>query len=157
MDIPEINAAFLHHIHIFVIGAVADRVGKEIYPVGILYYGCFQRAAHGRIDIYPVREFLAHLLLPVIMTTDNDDLKPDRVFFRYILNLMMNALNHGSGYAKDLFIYLYKTYYRKEYQQLKRFNSISGNEVLAIATPAKGKMSPISQARVLTMSIILGI
>ena len=42
---------------------------------------------------------------------------PDRMFERFILNMMMNAVNHGSQYTKNLFIYLHKTYYRKEYQR----------------------------------------
>ena len=39
---------------------------------------------------------------------------PEKVFNRFVLNLMMNAVNSGSDYAKALFRNLYKTYYKKE-------------------------------------------
>lgn len=32
---------------------------------------------------------------------------PERIFQRFILNLMMNAANQGSVYARNLFLYLY--------------------------------------------------
>ena len=82
---------------------------------------------------------------------------PDRIFERYILNLMMNAVNSGSVYTKNLFLYLHKTYYDKEYKQLKRFSKLSGSELLALASRRDGSMSPVVMARVLAISRMYGI
>lgn len=69
---------------------------------------------------------------------------PERMFHKYVLNMMMNAVNYGSVYTKNLFLYLYKTYYRKEYQQIKRFSKLSIGELMGIAT--SGWISLISSA-----------
>ena len=34
---------------------------------------------------------------------------PELMFIRFTMNLMLNAVNSGSGYAKALFLYLHKT------------------------------------------------
>lgn len=82
---------------------------------------------------------------------------PNRMFESYILNLMMNAVNSGSMYTKNLFLYLHKTYYNKEYKQLKKFSSLSSGELFALAsTPDRG-MSPVTMARILTISRMYGI
>ena len=59
--------------------------------------------------------------------------RPEAVFSRFVMNLMMNALDAGSEYTKNLILYLYKTYYKKEYKDLKRFGSISLEEVVDLA------------------------
>lgn len=59
--------------------------------------------------------------------------RPEAVFARFIMNLMMNALDAGSEYTKSLILHLYKTYYKKEYNDLKRFSSISLDEVVDLA------------------------
>ncbi len=60
---------------------------------------------------------------------------PELMFNRFTLGLMMNAMNSGSEYTKALFLYLHKTYYKKEYRTLKRFSTISLSELLALAKP----------------------
>lgn len=79
-----------------------------------------------------------------------------RMFRFFILNLMMNAVNAGSTYTKSLFLYLHKTYYRKEYQQLKRFSVLGGRDVIALGKTEKG-YNTITIARVLTMARMYGI
>lgn len=59
--------------------------------------------------------------------------RPEAVFARFIMSLMMNALDAGSEYTKSLILHLYKTYYKKEYNDLKRFSSISLDEVVDLA------------------------
>lgn len=60
---------------------------------------------------------------------------PELMFNRFTLGLMMNAVNSGSEYTKALFLYLHKTYYKKEYRTLKRFSKMSLSELLALAKP----------------------
>ena len=82
---------------------------------------------------------------------------PDRMFERFILNMMMNAVNHGSQYTKNLFIYLHKVYYRKEYQQLKRFSTLSNSELMSLASNGNGGVSSEVMARILSISKMYGI
>ena len=60
---------------------------------------------------------------------------PELMFNRFTLGLMMNAVNSRSEYTKALFLYLHKTYYKKEYRTLKRFSKMSLSELLALAKP----------------------
>ena len=60
---------------------------------------------------------------------------PELMFNRFTLGLMMNAVNSGSEYTKALFLYLHKTYYKKEYRTLKRFSKMSLSELLELAKP----------------------
>ena len=91
------------------------------------------------------------------LDTRATELWPDRMFEHSVLNLMMNAVNSGSQYTKNLFCYLHKTYYSKEYKQLKRFNKLSGGELLSLASRKDGGMSPVTMARILTISRMYGI
>ena len=91
------------------------------------------------------------------LDTDPSFSWPDRIFERYILNLMMNAVNAGSTYTRDLFVYLHKTYYRKEYQVLKRFNNLSADELLSIARNDNGGIPSHAFARILAISRMYGI
>lgn len=88
---------------------------------------------------------------------DNNE-RSIKLMTRYnILNLMWNSVKQGSEYAKNLFLYLYKTYYGKEYKQLKRFRVISVGEVNAIATNDPDNQSVFDVARVYTMAQLMGI
>ncbi|MCR4991973.1 MAG: hypothetical protein K6A45_02905 [Lachnospiraceae bacterium] len=78
------------------------------------------------------------------------------MYFR-ILNLMWNAVKQGSEYAKNFFLYLYKTYYRKEYKQLKRFRTISISEINAISAKNPEDKDVYAVARVYTMTQLMGI
>jgi hypothetical protein len=84
---------------------------------------------------------------------------PDRMLTRFVLSLMLNAVNGGSEYTKSLFLYLYKTYYKKEYKALKRFSTISSSEVIALAEPDTGAEYLIygNIARILCISKMFGI
>ena len=85
---------------------------------------------------------------------------PDYKINCFIVALMINAVNRGSDVAKKIFIYLEKNYYKKEYNSLKRFTSISADEVLLLAKPSDGHSIPecaINIARILFMSKLQGI
>lgn len=84
---------------------------------------------------------------------------PEIMFIRFTMNLMMNAVNSGSGYAKALFLYLHKTYYKKEYKTLKKFSSISLGELIALAEPQEDSSLSYygNLARILCISPMYGI
>ena len=67
-------------------------------------------------DDFPLiaRDFLIHEYANIkdhemleYVSVDVNDCWPDRLFERFMLNLMMNAVNFGSEYTKDLFLYLH--------------------------------------------------
>ena len=71
---------------------------------------------------------------------------------------MVNALHSGSEYTKALFLYLYKTYYKQEYKTLKRFRSISRDELLSLSDSEDRDASFIgNMARILFIARLLGI
>lgn len=84
---------------------------------------------------------------------------PEIMFIRFTMNLMMNAVNSGSGYAKALFLYLHKTYHKKEYKTLKKFSSISLGELIALAEPQEDSSLSYygNLARILCISPMYGI
>ena len=91
---------------------------------------------------------------------DTGDLSPDYMFFRFVMSLIVNAIHGGSEYSKALVLYLFKTYYRKEYKDLKRFSTLSRDEVIALAKP-KEQTNQYSWttaiARILFISRLMGI
>lgn len=95
----------------------------------------------------------------------NENAAPADKLRNYTLNLMMNSLKNGSEYTKKLFQYLYKMYYPREYRQLKRFSTISRNELLDLSkfeeadgsTSEKVPVSPTLLAMNLTMAKVFGI
>lgn len=91
------------------------------------------------------------------VSTDAANSWPVRAYQNLILNLMMGAVHQGSEYARSLFCYLHKTYYKKEYKQLKRFKKISGEEIMAVANDGKNRLGPYSMARILCISRMYGI
>lgn len=83
---------------------------------------------------------------------------PERMFNRFTLGLMMNAVNSGSEYTKALLLYLHKIYYKKEYRTIKKFSTMSLSELLALAKP-EGRIHHYyeSLSRILCIAPIYGI
>ncbi len=83
---------------------------------------------------------------------------PELMFNRFTLGLMMNAVNNGSEYTKALFLYLHKTYYKKEYRTLKKFSTMSLSELMALAKPEGIRHHYYANlSRILCMAPIYGI
>lgn len=89
---------------------------------------------------------------------DAGDDAPETLFNRFVLNLMVDAVKGGSEYSKALILQLYKTYYKKEYQSLKRFSSISADEILSLSEPEGGTTFYFANiARILFVAKLSGI
>ncbi len=58
---------------------------------------------------------------------------PDTSMRNKVLNIMYNAAKSGDTYSVELLKCLYKTYHKKEYKQLKRFNKITVSEIFSLA------------------------
>ena len=76
--------------------------------------------------------------------------------FRFkILNMMLAAARHGDTYVIDMLNRMYKVYYKKEYNQLKRFRTISADELYSFENDEE--MFATTAARILTICPFMGI
>lgn len=82
---------------------------------------------------------------------------PEGALQRKILNIMYNAAKSGDTYSVELMKQLYKTYHKKEYQQLKRFRKITIPEIFSLAETEDGGCDYLVISRVLAMCAIFGI
>ncbi len=112
---------------------------------------------------YIARDFLFHEYknikdhdMVMYLSTDSREVIPFTMFENCIMNLMMNAVDAGSEYTKNLFLYLYKTYYKKEYKQLKRFNRMIAGDVFTLAGERENGVSLGDIARILEISALSG-
>lgn len=67
-----------------------------------------------------------------------------------LFNMIFNAAVQGDEYAKNLIVYLYKRFYKKEYNQIKRFRVIDADEIYSIVDEKEGDFTA-ALGRVLTM------
>lgn len=52
-----------------------------------------------------------------------------------ILNCMINALEEKDPFTVEMFIRLYKKYYKKEYNQLKRYSVVKDRDLIELSRP----------------------
>ena len=142
---------------------VEERTSPDTYGCDCVFLDTFVTPAMEWEFALIARDFLMHEFenskqheMVQYLGTDCGDHWPEKLFERYILNMMMNAVNFGSSYSKNLFLYLHKVYYKKEYRQLKRFNRLSSGELIALAESERGT-SPSAMARILTIARMQGI
>lgn len=81
---------------------------------------------------------------------------PDRYLKIQMLGFILNAAKMGNDYARNLLKYLYKIYYKQEYNQLKRFRRIKATEILGL-TSSDSVEGRWDMARILTMCSLMDI
>ena len=147
-------------------GAMTDeeRTSPDTFACDRVFLEYFVTPEMGDDFVLIARDFLIHEYPNIkgyemvkYLDANPGECWPDKLFEQHILNAMMNAVNSGSVYTKNLFLYLHKTYYRKEYQMLKRFHTLSAPEVISLGKDERGVVSPVSYARILTISRLYGI
>lgn len=84
---------------------------------------------------------------------------PDESHRYMVMGLILNGAKTEDEYCKALLRYLFKTYYKSLYKQLKRFNKISADEIISLSE-IDGRMDLGYLAIILTMcsidNIVLG-
>ncbi len=91
-------------------------------------------------------------------TCDTKSDSPEASIQKRILRLIYNGAKTGDEYCKALIKYLYRTYYRKEYGQLKRFSKISESEIAAFTYDDEEEtIDTLGTARILGMCVFMGI
>nr|MCR5233685.1 hypothetical protein [Lachnospiraceae bacterium] len=154
----------------FKILEIAQEAAPEDMKIPVDTYGCDCMFVKGFIteelmDDFPLvlKDFMEHESANIdkyemvdYFKVDDGTCWPERVIFGYGLNLMYNAYLGGSEYARKLFLYLYKVYFRKEYRQLKKFSRIGAQDIVTLSD--EGDEDDFYRvARYLTMSKISGI
>ena len=63
-----------------------------------------------------------------------EDLKKDAgdSYYQKVLNLMVDCMRLGSQYSRNVLLALYKTYYKREYNRLKRYYVINEYDLLTL-------------------------
>jgi hypothetical protein len=74
-----------------------------------------------------------------------------------IIRLIYNGAKLRDDYCLTLIITLYKTYHRNEFQKLKRFSSISLEEIFSLSEDVDGNSSLFTAGRIIGMCLFLGI
>ena len=82
---------------------------------------------------------------------------PDTALKYKILNVIYNAAKSGDEYSVELIKYLYKTYHKKEYKQLKRFKKITVPEIFSLSETEDMGCDYTTVARILGMCNFYGI
>lgn len=68
-----------------------------------------------------------------------------------VMNMILNGVRLDDAYCKNLLHYLFKTYHKPLYNQFKRFNKITYNEIVSLAQIDAEKADPGIIAIILTM------
>lgn len=83
----------------------------------------------------------------------------ESIFQEKMLGYILNGFKAGDEYCRELLKKLYKIFYKKEYQQLKRFSHISEDEIRGLAYDeySASKVDIPAVARILVMCSVFGI
>lgn len=82
---------------------------------------------------------------------------PESALQSRILSIIYNAAKSGDAYSVELMKYLYKTYHKKEYKQLKRFSKITVPEIFSLAEMEDFGCDYYAIARIMGMCVFYGI
>ena len=88
---------------------------------------------------------------------ERGDGSPKNLLQKKMLRLIYNGAKLGNTYCIELIKNLYKTYHKKEYDQLKRFGSISMDEIFSLSEYEDGDHSYETIGRILGMSRFMNI
>ena len=94
-----------------------------------------------------------------LLTTYSEDLysiEPEDYIKIRIMNIIYLAAKAGDVYSINYIIYLYKTYHRKEYNQIKKFRKLTLEDVLSIGEDDGENPAPYAVSRILVMCHFLG-
>lgn len=81
---------------------------------------------------------------------------PSDAIKKRLLNLIFNAARAGDAYAKALMVYLYKTYYKREYKYIRKFKKLHMQELGAMMD-VENDIPTVSVARIITMCDLMDI
>lgn len=118
-------------------GEVADKFG--CYTLFIKYFfnkdmeEAYLAEAKNFIEHHYYRMGSLHEVL--YLSEDYADTFPNTMIRNRILNCMINALEEKDPFTVEMFIRLYKKYYKKEYNQLKRYSMVKDRDLIELSRP----------------------
>jgi len=82
---------------------------------------------------------------------------PITSFQNRIMNTIYNAAKSGDEYSIELMKYLYKTYHKKEYKQLRKFSVLSNADLVSLIKDEEDHLDLLRAGRILGMCKLMGI
>lgn len=78
--------------------------------------------------------------------------KPVRIIYQHVLRMIYNGAKAGDSYCIELIKHLYKTYHKKEYNQLKHFSELSQEDRFALSDCEQDLYGDVVYARIMVMA-----
>lgn len=101
-------------------------------------------------------EFLQYV--PMLDRADHTWISPEDFMRQEMVGLLYGGVKAGDRYCKEMLRMLYKRFYKNEYNQIKRFSILHGQEVRELCKNEEGNLLNIIKAsRVLCMANVLDI
>lgn len=101
-------------------------------------------------------EFLQYV--PMLNRADITTISPDNFMRQEIIGLLYGGVKAGDGYCREALRILYKTFYKNEYNQIKRFSALHSTELIELCKDKEGKSIDILKtSRILCMAYVLDV
>lgn len=101
-------------------------------------------------------EFFSYV--PMLEMADITRMTPDDFVKQEIVGLLYGGVKAGDGYCREVLRMLFKTFYKDEYNQLKRFSTITLEDVASQSKCDNAHFTNVAKAcRLLCMAHVLGI
>ena len=101
-------------------------------------------------------EFLSYV--PMLDMSDITRVSPDDFVKQEVVGLLYGGAKAGDSYCREVLRMLFKTFYKDEYNQLKRFTTITWNDVASQCKYDDARFTDITKAsRLLCMAHVLGL
>ena len=101
-------------------------------------------------------EFLSYV--PMLDMADITRMTPDDFVKQEVIGLLYGGVKAGDGYCREVLRMLFKTFYKNEYNQLKRFSTISWDDVASQCKYHDARFTDIAKtSRLLCMAHVLGL
>lgn len=101
-------------------------------------------------------EFLQYV--PMLDRVNNATMSPDNFTRQEIIGLLYGGVKAGDEYCREALRMLYKTFYKCEYNQVKRFSIIRSEELIELCKDDdKQSIEVFKASRILCMAFVMGI
>ncbi len=175
---PNMNSPFMQQVGVELAKQMANMIAEDHYnrangivvepnTIGADTYFLLSFMTDDMYMDFPIiqQDFIAHCgdklrELNAIAWYDESYIgvnRPERVLYGHVLRLIYNGAKSGDGYCTELLKSLYKSYHKKEYNQLKKFHKVSTEDISCITQAEQGLNEDLAFARILCIAPYFGI
>ena len=175
---PNMNSPFMQQVGVELAKQMANMIAEDHYDrangivvepntIGADTYFLLSFMTDDMYMDFPIiqQDFIAHCgdklrELNAIAWYDESYIgvnRPERVLYGHVLRLIYNGAKSGDGYCVELLKSLYKSYHKKEYNQLKKFHKVSTADISCITQTEQGLNEDLAFARILCIAPFFGI